>query len=362
MNRLNVAAIGCGYWGPNLIRNCVEIPSISLEAVVDLDWERLSHVQSRYPGIPMVTDDFTQLFDTGIEAVVVSTPPETHHDIVAACIEQGLHVLVEKPLATTSADARRLVELADRYDRVLMVGHTFEYNPAVRALKEVVQSGELGNIHYIDAVRVGLGLFHPTLNVIWDLAPHDISILIHILGEMPTLVSTSGIACVQNSIEDVAYATLTFPSGILAHVRLSWLDPCKTRRITVVGRKKMIVYDDVESHEKLKVYDKRVDTIRRTDTFGDFQFAYHYGSIVSPYVHFEEPLRLECMHFAECVLEHKPPLTDGRNGLRVVEVIEAAQRSLEEGGVPVPIESTPPLGVHTPPDSDAATPDVRVPA
>jgi predicted dehydrogenase len=362
MNRLNVAAIGCGYWGPNLIRNCVEIPSISLEAVVDLDWERLSHVQSRYPGIPMVTDDFTQLFDTGIEAVVVSTPPETHHDIVTACIEQGLHVLVEKPLATTSADARRLVELADRYDRVLMVGHTFEYNPAVRALKEVVQSGELGNIHYIDAVRVGLGLFHPTLNVIWDLAPHDISILIHILGEMPTMVSTSGIACVQNSIEDVAYVTLTFPSGILAHVRLSWLDPCKTRRITVVGRKKMIVYDDVESHEKLKVYDKRVDTIRRTDTFGDFQFAYHYGSIVSPYVHFEEPLRLECMHFAECVLEHKPPLTDGRNGLRVVEVIEAAQRSLEEGGVPVPIESTPPLGVHTLPDADAATPDVRLPA
>ncbi|HSK90957.1 MAG TPA: Gfo/Idh/MocA family oxidoreductase, partial [Euzebyales bacterium] len=301
MKRLNVGAIGCGYWGPNLIRNCIEIPEVSLEAVADLDWERLRHIQTRYPGIPLVTDDYTQMFDAGLDAVVVSTPPETHHTIVAACIEQGLHVLVEKPLATTSADARHLIELAERHGRRLMVGHTFEYNPAVRALREVVASGDLGSIHYIDAVRVGLGLFHPTLNVIWDLAPHDVSILIHILGEMPTQVSTRGIACVQRAIEDVAYITLTFPSGILAHVRLSWLDPQKTRRITVVGRKKMIVYDDVEAHEKLKVYDKRVDTIRRTDTFGEFQFAYHYGSVVSPYVHFEEPLRLELLHFAECV-------------------------------------------------------------
>jgi predicted dehydrogenase len=340
VKRLNFGAIGCGYWGPNLIRNCIEIPGISLEAVADLDWNRLQHIQTRYPGIPLVTDDYTQLFDAGVDAVVISTPPETHHDLVASCIEQGLHVLVEKPLATTSADARHLIELADRHGRILMVGHTFEYNPAVRALRDVVASGELGDIHYIDAVRVGLGLFHPTLNVIWDLAPHDISILIHILHEMPVEVSTRGIACVQNAIEDVAYITLTFPSGILAHVRLSWLDPSKTRRITVVGRKKMIVYDDVEAHEKLKVYDKRVDTIRRTDTFGEFQFAYHYGSIVSPYVRFEEPLRLELLHFADSVLEGRQPLTDGRNGLRVVEVIEAAQRSLERGGVPVNVAAT----------------------
>jgi len=340
VKRLNVGAIGCGYWGPNLVRNCIEIPEISLEAVSDLDWDRLQHIQTRYPGIPLVTDDFTQLFDAGIDAVVVSTPPETHHDIVASCIEHGLHVLVEKPLATTSADARHLIDLADRHGRNLMVGHTFEYNPAVRALRDVVASGELGDIHYIDAVRVGLGLFHPTLNVIWDLAPHDISILIHVLGETPIQVSTRGIACVQNAIEDVAYVTLTFPSGILAHIRLSWLDPSKTRRITVVGRQKMIVYDDVEAHEKLKVYDKRVDTIRRTDTFGEFQFAYHYGSIVSPYVRFEEPLRVELLHFADSVRDQRRPLTDGRNGLRVVEVIEAAQRSLEQGGVPVAVTAT----------------------
>jgi predicted dehydrogenase len=340
VKRLNIAAIGCGYWGPNLIRNCVEIPLTSLEAVADLDWERLTHVRTRYPGIPLVTDDYTELFDTGIDAVVVSTPPETHFEIVAECLRNGLHVLVEKPLATTSVQARQLIDLAAQHDRALMVGHTFEYNPAVRALSDAVASGELGKVHYIDAVRVGLGLFHPTLNVIWDLAPHDVSILIHILGEMPDSVSTRGLACVQETIEDVAYVTLNFPSGIMAHVRLSWLDPSKTRRITVVGDKKMIVYDDVEAHEKLKVYDKRVDTIRRTDTFGEFQFAYHYGSIVSPYVHFEEPLRLECLHFAESILNGTTPLTDGWNGLRVVEVIEAAQQSLASGGERVAVDSS----------------------
>ena len=339
MKRLNIATIGCGYWGPNLIRNCVEIPAVSVEAVADLEWERLTHIRTRYPGIPLITDDYTSLFDAGLDAVIVSTPPETHHEIVGDCLRNGLHVLVEKPLATSSKQARELIDIASEHERTLMVGHTFEYNPAVRALAQAMADGELGSVHYIDAVRVGLGLFHPTLNVIWDLAPHDVSILIHILGEMPESVSTRGLACVQDSIEDVAYITLNFPSGVMAHVRLSWLDPSKTRRITVVGDKKMIVYDDVEAHEKLKVYDKRVDTIRRTDTFGDFQFAYHYGSIVSPYVHFEEPLRLECLHFVESLLNGTPPLTDGWNGLRVVEVIEAAQRSLADGGVRVEVDT-----------------------
>ena len=339
MKRLNIATIGCGYWGPNLIRNCVEIPAVSVEGVADLEWERLTHIRTRYPGIPLITDDYTSLFDAGLDAVIVSTPPETHHEIVGDCLRNGLHVLVEKPLATSSKQARELIDIASEHERTLMVGHTFEYNPAVRALAQAMADGELGRVHYIDAVRVGLGLFHPTLNVIWDLAPHDVSILIHILGEMPESVSTRGLACVQDSIEDVAYITLNFPSGVMAHVRLSWLDPSKTRRITVVGDKKMIVYDDVEAHEKLKVYDKRVDTIRRTDTFGDFQFAYHYGSIVSPYVHFEEPLRLECLHFVESLLNGTPPLTDGWNGLRVVEVIEAAQRSWADGGARVEVDT-----------------------
>jgi predicted dehydrogenase len=346
VKQLKVAAIGCGYWGPNLIRNCLEIPEISLEAVVDLDWARLRYVQSRNPSIPLVTDERDRLFGAGIDAVVVSTPPETHYEIVAECLQRGLHVLVEKPLTTNSDEARELITLANERDRILMVGHTFEYNPAVRHLKEAVDSGELGRLHYIDGVRVGLGLFHPRLNVIWDLAPHDFSILIHILGEAPTAVGVTGAACVQDGIEDVAYISLTFPSGILAHMRISWLDPHKTRRMTFVGSKKMIVYDDVEPHEKLRVFDKRVDRIRRTDTFGEFQFSYHYGSIFSPFINFDEPLRLECQHFAECVLQGLQPLTDGYNGLRVVEVIEAAQRSLVSGGVTIPVVSADPQRIN----------------
>jgi predicted dehydrogenase len=221
-----------------------------------------------------------------------------------------------------------------------MVGHTFQYNPAVHALKKMIDSDELGDIYYIDAVRASLGLFHPTLNVIWDLAPHDISILLHLLGDSPATVSARGAACVQESVADVAYMSLMFPKSVLAHIRMSWLDPLKTRRITVIGSKKMVVYDDVDNQEKIKVYDKRVSTIRRTDTFGDFQFAYHYGNIVSPFIHLEEPLRVECLHFAECIRENKTPLTDGLNGLRVVEIIEAAQRSLNNFGVEEAVSTT----------------------
>jgi len=334
---LKVGVIGCGYWGPNIVRTFLELPDASVEAVADLDWPTLEGIVSRHPQVANFTDDFKDLFEMDLDAVVVSTPPETHFEIVRACLEQGLDVLVEKPLATNTRDARALAELAEKDDRIMMVGHIGAYNPAVDELRKMIESGDLGQIRYIDAVRVGLGQYHPTLNVIWDLAPHDVAILIHLLGESPLSVNTRGIACVQESIEDVAYMTLSFPSGILAHSRMSWLDPRKTRRITVVGSQKMVLYDDLEGHEKLKIYDKRVNAIPRTDTFGEYQFAYHYGSVVSPYVRLDEPLKIECLHFVECVLERKRPLTDGRNGLKVVEVIEAAQRSLSLGGAQVSI-------------------------
>jgi predicted dehydrogenase len=332
MNTLKIGVIGCGYWGPNLIRNFIEIPTAQMDAVADLDNQRLNHISTCYPQIPYFTEDYRNLFELGLDAVVISTPPQTHFTIAQECLKKGLHVLVEKPMATTSDDARKLVNLARKHKRILMVGHTFEYNPAVHALKEMIVNGELGDIHYIDAVRASLGLFHPTLNVVWDLAPHDISILIHLLDQNPTSVSTHGVAYIQKNVEDIAYMTLMFPNNILSHIRLSWLDPCKTRRITVIGSKKMAVYDDVESHEKIKVYDKRVKAIRRTDTYGEFQFAYHYGSVVSPYIHLKEPLRVECQHFLDCIFQDQTPLTNGNNGLRVVEIIEAAQQSLKSGG------------------------------
>ena len=337
MKRVEVGIIGCGYWGPNLVRTFVEIGGATVRGVADKDRERLHRVGTRYPHLRVLTEDFHHLFEQRLDAVVVCTPPETHYDIVRACLEQGLDVLVEKPLATSSEHARELVEIAERHGQILMVGHIGAYTPAVTELRSMIAAGALGDIAYIDAVRVGLGLFRSNLNVIWDLAPHDIAILMYLLGESPKSVSTRGIGCIEPTNEDVAYLTLSFPSGVLAHVRLSWLDPCKTRRVTVVGNQKMVVYDDLENHEKLKIYDKHVDAVRQTDTFGDFHFAYHYGSILSPYIEGDEPLRVECLHFLECVRDRSTPLTDGRNGLAVVEAIEAAQQSLRKGGTPVSI-------------------------
>ena len=338
---VRVGAIGAGYWGPNLIRNLVELPEAEMVAVGDLSEANLARITTRYPSIKHAVKDYRELFDMGLDAVVIATPPETHYPISRDCMEAGLDILIEKPLATNSLEARAMIRMAEHLGRVLMVGHTFEYNPAVWALKKMIDDGELGELHYIDAVRVGLGLFHPSMNVMWDLGPHDVSILIHLLDAQPHTVSARGIGCVQKDVEDIAYMTLMFPGDTLAHVRLSWLDPSKTRRITVVGNKKMAIYDDVESIEKIRVYDKGVDATRRTDTFGEFQFAYRYGSIVSPYIRLEEPVRLECQHFIECVRERRKPLTDGYSGLRVIEVIEAAQLSLKSNGVPVPVEYLP---------------------
>jgi predicted dehydrogenase len=351
---VRVAVIGCGYWGPNLVRTFSELCSASVAAVADVDRVRLDEIRGRHPHIDTVVQDYTELLGRDLDAVVVCTPPDTHHEIVRACLKHGLDVFVEKPLATSTALAKDLVDTAEVHGRILMVGHISAYNPAVDALRNMVRHGELGQIAYIDAVRVGLGLFRPGLNVLWDLAPHDVAIFLHLLGESPSSVGTRGIACIQPSIEDVAYMTLTFPSGVLAHTRMSWLDPCKTRRITVVGREKMVVYDDLESHEKLRIHDKSVETVRRTDTFGEFQFAYHYGSIVSPYVRFDEPLRVECQHFIDCVRRRATPLTDGRNGLDVVRVIEGAQQSLRQGGISVPIPTT--IDARQPPQQRALSP------
>jgi predicted dehydrogenase len=343
-----LGVIGCGYWGPNLVRTFVELPDVTVAAVVDRDADRLEHIGRRYPGIGVLTRNVEDALAMDLDAVAVCTPPETHYAIVRTCLENGLDVFVEKPLATKAEDAERLIEIADRHSQILMVGHIGAYNPAVNALKDMIDGGDLGAIAYIDAARGGLGLFHPSLNVIWDLAPHDISILMHILRESPVAVSAKGAACVDDTIEDVAYIALRFGTGVLAHVRLSWLDPCKTRRVTVVGRQKMVVYDDLETQEKLKVYDKRVDAIRRTDTFGESQFAYHYGSVVSPYIVHEEPLRLECKHFIDCVMERQRPLTDGANGLAVVRVIQAAQESLHRGGIEIGIPPEAHLTVLSP--------------
>lgn len=336
MTRARIAVIGCGYWGPNIIRVLHELADVDLAAVADHDPERLEYLRGRYPQLT-VTSSHTDLFGMELDAVVVATPPQTHHAIVTECLDHGLDVMVEKPLATDTADARALARQADQQGRVLMVGHIGVFNPAVQHLKEMIRRGELGTLRYVDAVRAGLGLFHPSLNVIWDLAPHDIAIISYLLGQTPDSVSARGVACVRDALEDLAYLTFTYPNGVLAHIRMSWLDPCKTRRITVVGSSMMAVHDDLEPHEKVKVYDKHVDVKGPTDTFSDFQYAYHYGSAVSPYIEFEEPLRLELQHFTDCVRHRALPITDAWSGVDVVEAIDAAQRSLRAGGVQLPV-------------------------
>jgi predicted dehydrogenase len=325
--KINVGIIGAGYWGPNLIRNFNEIDEVNLKTVCDLRQERLDHIQNRFPGVH-VTRDIKEVLNEDIDAVVIATPVSTHHRLAKQCLLAGKHVLVEKPLTCDSLEARDLIDTAAKQRLVLMAGHTFIYNPAVIALKEIIDSGEIGHVYYINGTRVNLGLYQPDVNVLWDLAPHDISVLQYVLGMTPEAASARGGMYVKPGVFDVAYLTLYFPNGVMADLRVSWLDPCKIRSITIVGSKKMIVYDDIEPVDKVKIYDKGVDIQPYTDTFEEFHLAYRYGEATSYPLEWKEPLKVECLHFIECILEGKTPVTNGAEGLSVVQVIEAAQKSL----------------------------------
>lgn len=332
MVKTKVGIIGYGYWGPNLARNFYELSSTNLVAIADLNEERLKQVKSKYPQV-IATHDYRELFDLDLDAVVVATPPATHHRIAKECMEHNLHVLIEKPMTLKSEDAEELIKLADAKNLTLMVGHIFSYNSAVHALKKYIDSGELGEIYYIDSARLSLGLFQPNSNVLWDLAPHDISILLYLLGEKPISVSAHGNPCVFDKIVDVAYLNLIFPNKIPAYVHVSWLDPCKVRRVTVVGSKKMAVYNDIENEQKIKIYDKSVNVPPAyTDGgFDEFQCSYHSGDITIPNIRIAEPLRQECQHFIDCVVNHTKPHSSGQEGWEVVKILEAAQYSMSNG-------------------------------
>jgi predicted dehydrogenase len=334
--RLRFGVIGCGYWGPHLVRNIHEIPQAELVAVSDLQRERLESIGLRYPGIRLFRDH-QDLLAAEVDAVVVASPIHTHHALVRDALLAGKHVLVEKPLATSAREAADLVTLARRRRRVLMVGHTFVYNPAVQELGRLVKAGELGRIYYGDAARLNLGQFQRHANVLWDLAPHDISILVQVLGQDPVMVSARGSACVQADVHDVCYLEIQFSAGASAHVHVSWLDPDKVRRLTLVGDRRMAVFDDVSAHTKLRIYDRGVEP-PAPDGRGDAAVAYRNGEIVIPYIEWQEPLRLECEHFIDCVRRGRRPLSDGEQGLVVVATLEAADRSLRSGGPLVPVE------------------------
>lgn len=334
---IKLGIVGCGYWGPNLIRNFYEIPKSEVLLCCDLDKNKLEKIKQKYPSVS-ITEKFSDILNNkNVDAVIIATPPQTHYKLAKEALLADKHVFIEKPMTPSSEDAEDLIKIAKQKKKTLMVGHTFEYSHAVNKLKDLITSGELGKIYYVYTNRLNLGLFQNT-NVIWDLATHDISIVLYLFNKKPVSVAAKGKSHIQEGIEDVAFITLTFEDGSIAHFHVSWLDPCKVRKTIVVGSKKMVVYDDVEPLEKLKVYEKGVSKYDDYSNFGEFQLSYNYGDITIPKIDTAEPLKVECTHFLDCIETGKTPRSSGEVGLQVVKILEAAEKSVKNGGKEVKLK------------------------
>lgn len=337
-SKLNMAVVGYGYWGTNLVRNFEELPCVNLHTVVEPDPARCERVQQRYRGVRTVSALEDILDDSSIDAVAIATPVETHFDLAMAALDAGKHVWVEKPMTETSAQARALVALAERRKRTLFVDHTFLYTSAIRKMQEIISRGDLGKIYYYDSTRVNLGLFQRDVNVISDLAVHDFSILDFILPERPIAVSASGTTHFPGMPENLAYVTLFYESGTIAHTNVSWLAPVKVRQILLGGAKKMIVYDDMSPSEKIKVYDCGVSFTSDAKEIYQRLIGYRAGDMWAPKLELTEALRVAGEHFVHCVRTGESPITDGALGLRVVDLIEAATTSMKRRGETVEIK------------------------
>jgi predicted dehydrogenase len=329
---IRVGVIGYGYWGPNLVRNFMSAPGSAVTRVCDLRKERLSSLGKLYPGVKTGADSSDLINDPQIDAVVIATPVSSHFELAMSALKAGKHVLVEKPLAARSDQARELVDEAAARNLVLLVDHTFVYTDAVRKIRELISSGQLGEIYYYDAVRVNLGLFQHDVSVIWDLAIHDLSIIDHVLPSKPVAVSATGISHVPGQPENVAYITLFFASAQIAHVHVNWLTPVKVRHTLIGGSEKMILYDDLEPSEKIKVYDKGIDVTPEPEDVYKMLVSYRLGDMWAPQISNTEALQTEALHFIDCIENNKQPETDGPSGLRMVSLIEAAETSLRDRG------------------------------
>ncbi len=328
----SVGVVGCGYWGPNLVRNFKSLSRCRLSAICDGNEARLRHMASLYPDVEAFADYQRFLTVPDLDAVVVATPVKYHFPLAKASILAGKHTFIEKPMASSVAECEELIALAELQGVVLMVGHTFLYSAPVRKIIEIVRAGDIGDIRYINSRRLNLGLFQKDINAAWDLAPHDISIILHVLGEFPVTVNCQGNAHVTPNIEDVTNISLTFRQKRFATIQSSWLEPRKVREMTIVGTRRMIVYDDLQTHEKIRIYDVRVERPPHYDTFADFHYSYHYGDSYIPYLQQEEPLKSQCQHFLDCIDKGARPLTGGREGLEMVRILEAASASLRANG------------------------------
>ncbi|MFQ6093843.1 MAG: Gfo/Idh/MocA family protein [bacterium] len=334
---ISLGQIGVGYWGKNLLRNFSSMSQCQVKMCCDKDEAIIAKVKRDYPGLRVTNDCSDVLADDQIDAVVIATLPETHFPIAREALLAGKDVFVEKPLVLDVSEGEELVKLAERGERILMVGHVLEYHPALHQLKEYITSGELGNIYYIYSTRVNLGKIRQFENALWSFGPHDVSLILYLLGQVPIEVTAVGESYLQKGIQDVTFATLHFPGRTMAHIHVSWLDPHKIRKVTVVGSKKMAVFDDMESTEMIRIYDKGVDQRLDYESYGE-SLSLRIGDIYIPRVVVTEPLRLECHHFIDCVMNRTSPRSDGRDGLSVVRVLDAAQKSMESGGTPVKIE------------------------
>ena len=334
---LTVAVAGCGYWGPNLLRNFNALKECRVKFACDQSTERLAHMKRLYPEVDVTTNFDLLLDDSEINAIVIATPAGTHFELGKKSLEAGKHTFIEKPMATSSEACKELIRLADEKGLTLMVGYTFVYSSPVRKIKEIVDSGDLGKLLYISTRRLNLGLFQKDINVAWDLAPHDISVMLYVLQEKPMAVSCHGKAHVNPNVEDVTSMTVDFDQDTFGIIQSSWLDPNKVREMTFVGSQRMLVYDDLAPSEKIRIYDKRVETPPYYDTFAEFQYSYHYGDMYAPYLVEVEPLKVECDHFLSCIESGEKPRSGGVEGLNVVQVLEAASASLKNGGAKVRI-------------------------
>ncbi len=331
---ISVGVVGAGYWGPNLIRNFATCPGVRLAAVCDMDESRLQKVCAPYPAVEKIHDFDVLMERSDIDAVVIATPVRTHAPMGLAALKAGKHVLIEKPLAGSVREAQDLVSLAREKHLTLMVDHTFIYSPPVRKMKALLDSGEIGELYYLDSVRINLGLFQHDVNVVWDLAPHDLSIMDFLIGRLPKSLSAFGTCHTDGhrEIEDVAHLNLDFGDGLMASFHVNWLSPVKIRHFIVGGSQKSIVYNDLEPAEKLKVYDRGITLNEDPEQRRGVMVGYRTGDVWSPHLEGAEPLQTMVRHFAECICEQKTPLTDGEAGLRVVRILDAAQRSIKAQG------------------------------
>jgi predicted dehydrogenase len=334
---IRVGVIGCGYWGPNLLRNFAEAPGCQLAAASDRIAARLDPVKRRYPGIAVSVDPAALIEDPAIDAVAIATPVSTHYELALRALRAGKHVLVEKPLAATTPQARELVEEADRRGLVLLVDHTFIYTGAVRRIRELVQSGELGELYYYDSVRINLGLFQHDVNVVWDLAAHDLAILDYVLPVRPRAIAATGMSHVPGGLEDVAYLTLHFDDSMLGHLHVNWLSPVKIRRTVIGGSRRMVVYDALEPSEKIRIYDRGITVEDASEHAYELQIGYRTGDMWAPQLDLTEALASVAADFLACIDAGTRPQTDGEAGWRVVSMLEAASRSMAEGGRSVEI-------------------------